>query len=172
MFIFTTIIFMMTSDSIDPMEGNPTGQNNLGLWIPGTGFGIFCQWNLHSGFQSLIAGFRILLAVFRIPKPRIPDSTSWNFQDSGMRIYFTWGKFDPSKSAPRWICTCFKCRSHDKNVLRNNKFASWNTAISSPSLVGSSITLSRSSCNVPEGMSYSPSPSPYCKLRLESCHLW
>ena len=34
-----------------------------------------CQWNLKSGFQSLV-GFRILWAVFLIPKPRIPDSTA------------------------------------------------------------------------------------------------
>ena len=50
------------------------------------------QWNLDSGFQSLV-GFPILKAVFRIPKPRtpdstgkisrIPDSTSKNFPDSG-----------------------------------------------------------------------------------------
>ena len=38
------------------------------------------QWNLDSGFQSLV-GFWILLTVFRIPKPRIPDSTSKIFQD-------------------------------------------------------------------------------------------
>ena len=37
--------------------------------------------NLDSGFQSLV-GFRILSAGFRIPKPRIPDSTSKN---SGFR---------------------------------------------------------------------------------------
>ena len=33
-----------------------------------------CQWNLDSGFQSLVK--------FRIPKPRIPDSTSRNFRIS------------------------------------------------------------------------------------------
>ena len=33
----------------------------------------FCQWNLDSGFQSLV--------VFRIPRPRIPDSISKNFAD-------------------------------------------------------------------------------------------
>ena len=31
-----------------------------------------CHYNLDSGFQSLV-GFRIPWAVFRIPKPRIPD---------------------------------------------------------------------------------------------------
>ena len=43
------------------------------------------QWNLESGFQSLV-GFRIPWAVFRIPKPRIPDSTSRNFPGSRIRI--------------------------------------------------------------------------------------
>ena len=39
-----------------------------------------------SGFQSLV-GFRIPLAVFRIPKFRIPDPTSKIFTaDSGIRI--------------------------------------------------------------------------------------
>ena len=41
--------------------------------------------NLDSGFQSL-EGFRIPSAGFRIPKPRIPDSTSKKFLDSGIRI--------------------------------------------------------------------------------------
>ena len=41
--------------------------------------------NLDSGFQSLV-GFRIPSAGFRIPKPRIPDSTSKKFLDSGIRI--------------------------------------------------------------------------------------
>ena len=43
-----------------------------------------CQWNM--AILSLV-GFRIPYAVFRIPaKPRIPDSTSKNFPDSGIRI--------------------------------------------------------------------------------------
>ena len=33
-------------------------QDSIGLWIPGTGFRITCQWNLDSGLQ-LLAGFRI-----------------------------------------------------------------------------------------------------------------
>ena len=40
---------------------------------------------LDSGFQSLV-GFQILSAGFRIPKPRIPDSRSKKFLDSGIRI--------------------------------------------------------------------------------------
>ena len=46
-----------------------------GFRIPGTGIRILCQWNLDSGFQSLV-GFQIPRAVFRIPKPRTPDSTA------------------------------------------------------------------------------------------------
>ena len=54
-----------------------------GNWIP------VCQWNLDSGFQSIV-GFRIPWAVFWIPKPRIPDSKSKNFPDSGIRIPLPW----------------------------------------------------------------------------------
>ena len=54
-----------------------------------TGFTVvdssLCEWNFNSGFQSFV-GFRIPWAVFRIPKPRIPDSTSKIFLDSGIRI--------------------------------------------------------------------------------------
>ena len=49
-----------------------------------------CQWNLDSGFQSFEA-FRIPLAVFRIPKPRIPDSTSKNFSYSPNLDFLIWG---------------------------------------------------------------------------------
>lgn len=42
--------------------------------IPGPGFQSLFSLNLDSGFHSF-AGFRIPLAVFLIPKPRIPDST-------------------------------------------------------------------------------------------------
>ena len=82
-----------------PREGI---QNNLGFWIPrrgfrilGPGFRILCQWNLDSEFQALV-GFRILWTVFWIPKPRIPDAaakifripdpTSKNVSDSGIRF--------------------------------------------------------------------------------------
>ena len=44
-----------------------------------------CQWNLDSGFQSLV-GFQIPWTVFRIPKARILDSTSKNFPHSGIGI--------------------------------------------------------------------------------------
>ena len=50
--------------------------------FPGTGFRILCQLNLDSGFQSLVgSGF----LEFRIPKPRIPDSTK-HFPDSRIRM--------------------------------------------------------------------------------------
>ena len=44
-------------------------------WIPD-----HCQWNLDSGFQSLV-GFRIPKPVFRIPIPKTPNSRSKYFQD-------------------------------------------------------------------------------------------
>ena len=77
-------------------------QDSLGFWIPrrripDSRYLSLCQWNLDSGFQSLV-GFRIPCAVFRIPKPRISDPTSKtfpdsdpsskNFTDSGIRIPF------------------------------------------------------------------------------------
>ena len=41
--------------------------------------------NLDSGLQKLVE-FQIPKAGFWIPKPKIPDSTSKNFLDSGIRI--------------------------------------------------------------------------------------
>ena len=65
---------------------------SLIVWIPrhgfrisGTGFRIICHWNLDTGFQSLVR-LRIPYAVFRNPKPRIPNSTRKNFPDSEIRI--------------------------------------------------------------------------------------
>ena len=49
---------------------------------PGTGFQSLSFGLAISGFQSLVV-FRIPWAVFRIPKPRILDSTSKIFPDSG-----------------------------------------------------------------------------------------
>ena len=68
--------------------------------IPGTGFRILSQWNLDSGFQSFV-GLRIPWDVysifqslgFRIPQKNIcwiPDSTSQNFPDPGIRNPFLW----------------------------------------------------------------------------------
>ena len=48
----------------------------------------FFKWNLDFGFQTLL-GFRNPWAVFRIPKPRIPDSTAK-----------MWWIPDPTKSKP------------------------------------------------------------------------
>ena len=60
-----------------------------GFHITDSGFQVLdsnlCQWNLDSGFQSQV-GFRILWAVFQIPKPRIPYSTSINFLDCRIQI--------------------------------------------------------------------------------------
>ena len=50
---------------------------------------------LDSGFQSLV-GFRIPSAGFRIPKPRIPDSRSEKFLDSGIRIPLHGAKMGPA----------------------------------------------------------------------------
>ena len=52
-----------------PLDSSP-GISDSRYWIP-----IFCQSNLNSRFQSFV-GFRIPWAVFRIPRPKIPDCTS------------------------------------------------------------------------------------------------
>ena len=66
---------------------------DCGLHTVDSGFQVLdssiCQWNLDSGFQSLV-GFRIPWAVVQIPKPRIPDSMSKNFPDCGIRIPLPW----------------------------------------------------------------------------------
>ena len=95
-------------------------QDSLGFWIlhrgfriPSTWLWILYQWNLNSGFQSLV-GFRIPWRVFGIPKPRISDSTTQfpgfqihkNFPDSGIRIPLHGAKTMTSKkkTSPRtWI---------------------------------------------------------------------
>ena len=62
--------------------------NNNNNNIPGTrlsGFRIFCQRKLDSGFQLLV-GFPIPWVVFWIPKARIPDSTDKLFKDFGIWI--------------------------------------------------------------------------------------
>ena len=78
-------------------------QDCLGFWIlrsglgtPSTGFRINFKWNLDSGFQ-LLSGIRSTSAVFRIPKPRRPDSTCINFSHSGIRI--TWSDFNEKKKS-------------------------------------------------------------------------
>ena len=66
-------------------------QDSLGYWIPRRGFRISgaglsqCKsLSVELVFWSLIVGgFRFRLAVFRMTWPRIPDSTSKSFPDSG-----------------------------------------------------------------------------------------
>ena len=50
------------------------------------------SFSVELGFRiRIVSGFRIPTPVFRIPKPRIPDSTSKNFQDSGFQMQkFPW----------------------------------------------------------------------------------
>lgn len=78
----------MFGRSARPMYG-PESKTVLdsGFHVKDSGFQVLdsslYQRNLDSGFQSLVR-FRILSAVFRIPKPRIPDSASNNFPDCGI----------------------------------------------------------------------------------------
>ena len=116
------------------MLGNPRHSWILDStpWIPDSIYWIpdLFQWNLDSGFELLV-GFRIPTPVFRIPRPRIPDSTSKNFQDSGFQMQkfpgfrnpdsFTWGdKLMPFawpfaiKKGRFKLSTPAKCTSHVK----------------------------------------------------------
>ena len=52
----------------DPRQAWILDSARRGFRIPGTG-----TWNLDSGFSSIV-GWRISWAVFRIPKPRIPQA--------------------------------------------------------------------------------------------------
>ena len=81
--------------------------------IPGTKFRILCQWNLDSGYQSLV-GFRIPWAVFWILKPRIPNYTRKYFLHSGIRIplhSFGW-KFSFCTHIDASLFRTFKRRKH------------------------------------------------------------
>ena len=66
-------------------------QDSLGFWIRRSGFRIpgngFRTFSFKFGFRiSIVSGIpRLPWAVVRIPKPRIQDSTSKNFLDSGIR---------------------------------------------------------------------------------------
>ena len=67
-----------------------------------------CQWNLDSGFQSSV-GFRIPWTVVRIPMPRIPDSTSKIFSDSGFNLdSITWSDLLWFFIRPRSLLKLFK----------------------------------------------------------------
>ena len=102
-------------------------------WIPS-----LCQWNLNSGSQSLLR-FRIPWAVFRIPKPRIPDSTSKIFPESGFHLQkiagvlnldsFSWDDMhivnsyvDPlSTEIEKYHCLCSINCPHAYGVVHNFK---------------------------------------------------
>ena len=65
--------------------GNPRQSVDSGSDAMDSGFQVLnfslCEGNFDSGFQSLVR-FQISRAVFRIPKPRIPDFTSKIFSES------------------------------------------------------------------------------------------
>ena len=78
-------------------------QDSLGFCIPCRGFRIPA-----TGFQSLV-GFRIFLAVFWIPKPRIPDSTAkisrlpesgFLFMDWDIIVDATSGTYNALRASP------------------------------------------------------------------------
>ena len=86
---------------------------------------------LYSGFQSLV-GFRILSAVFRIPKPRIPDSGSKKFLDSGIRIplhggiHYSWkelknGKVSRPEPVGRIAKTSWPRRTRFKQIFCSSR---------------------------------------------------
>ena len=76
----------------------------------------FCQWNLDSGFQSLV-GFQNPWAVFQIPKPRIPDRKSKNsrISESGFRGANRWFFF----TSRYWMI--FGCASVSLNYKTTQK---------------------------------------------------
>ena len=101
--------------------------SKIGVWIPRRGFRtldsrywiprIFCQLTLDSGFQSPV-GLRIPWAVFQIQKPRIPDSTSKNFSDSGIQTVPYMGRLEGRRPLD-WLTflrCCFSKSGH-KSVL-------------------------------------------------------
>ena len=85
-------------------------------WIPD------CQWDVDFGFRSL-PGFRIPWAVFRIPKPRIPDSTSKNFPNSLSWSYTNW-IFSWMSAIIGVDCFSFMfCFSNTEHVIFTREFA-------------------------------------------------
>ena len=71
-----------------PCVGCMQIQDSLWFWIPRLGFRIpgTGSQSLSTELNSNRYGIRTPWAVFQIPKPRVPDSTSKNFPDS-----LTWG---------------------------------------------------------------------------------
>ena len=79
-------------------------------WIPDSGFQVpdstnLCQLTLDSGFQSSV-GFRIPWAVFQIQQPRIADSTSKNFADSGIQTVRYMGRLEGRRPL-NWLTVNF-----------------------------------------------------------------
>ena len=87
-------------------------------WIPD------CQWNVDFGFRSL-PGFRIPWAVFRIPKPRIPDSTSKNFSNSLTWSYTNWifSGVSASIGVDRFSFSFMFCFPNTEHVMFTWEFA-------------------------------------------------
>ena len=90
-----------------------------------------CHWNLDTGFQSLMR-FRIPWAVFRIPKPRIPDSTCKFFLDSGCHSKnfpdsLTWGDiYSILKPMKLFLCYFLFVVEH---VTHHNRTILWRERI-------------------------------------------
>ena len=84
-----------TSPNVSPHVKKSKTVLHSGFHAVDSGFQVVnpnSQWNsLNSRFQSLV-GFRIPWAVFRIPKPRIPDSTRKNFPGFWNPHSLTWGE--------------------------------------------------------------------------------
>ena len=87
-------------------------------WIPD------CQWNMDFGFRSL-PGFRIPWAVLRIPKPRIPDSTSKNFPNSLTWSYTNWifSRVSASIGVDRFSFSFMFCFPNTEHVIFTREFA-------------------------------------------------
>ena len=87
-------------------------------WIPD------CQWNVDFGFRSL-PGFWIPWAVFRIPKPRIPDSTSKNFSNSLTWSYTNWifSGVSASIGVDRFSFSFMFCFPNTEHVMFTWEFA-------------------------------------------------
>ena len=72
-------------------------QDSLGFWVPLCGFRHSRYW------ISDIFSIEFPLVELRIPKPRIPDSTSKIFPDSGIAglpYIVTWGENFPRSFSP------------------------------------------------------------------------
>ena len=84
-----------------------SGFPRRGFRIPGILDSNFCQWNLDSGFQSLV-GFRIPWAVFRgtIHSTKIPTGPTGN--GSVFSRLFRLDRTDPLSFGPKFSAILFK----------------------------------------------------------------